>query len=35
MVTAMAIAGPLDFNLLTDTLTNDKGNMVKLDPPVG
>ena len=35
MVTAMAIAGSLDFNPLTDTLTNDKGEQVKLDPPVG
>lgn len=35
MVTAMAIAGSLNFNPLTDTLTNDKGEQVKLDPPVG
>lgn len=35
MVTAMAIAGSLDFNPLTDTLTNDKGEQVKLDPPQG
>ncbi len=35
MVTAMAIAGDLTFNPLTDTLTNDKGEAVKLDPPVG
>jgi aconitate hydratase len=35
MVTAMAIAGTLDFNPLTDTLTNDKGQQVKLDPPTG
>jgi aconitate hydratase len=25
----------LDFNPLTDTLTNDKGEQVKLDPPTG
>jgi aconitate hydratase len=35
LVTAMAIAGSLDFNPLTDTLTNDKGEQVKLDPPTG
>ncbi len=35
IVTAMAIAGSLDFNPLTDTLTNDKGEQVKLDPPYG
>ena len=35
MVTAMAIAGDLSFNPLTDTLTNDKGEQVKLDPPTG
>lgn len=35
IVTAMAIAGSLDFNPLTDTLTNDKGEKVKLDPPKG
>ena len=35
LVTAMAIAGNLNFNPLTDTLTNDKGEQVKLDPPVG
>lgn len=35
IVTAMAIAGSLDFNPLTDTLTNDKGEQVKLDPPKG
>ncbi|MFZ1528064.1 MAG: aconitate hydratase [Ferruginibacter sp.] len=35
MVTAMAIAGSLNFNPLTDTLTNDKGEQVKLDPPQG
>ncbi len=35
IVTAMAIAGDLSFNPLTDTLTNDKGQQVKLDPPSG
>ncbi|MEO5944142.1 MAG: aconitate hydratase [Ferruginibacter sp.] len=35
IVTAMAIAGSLDFNPLTDTLINDKGESVKLDPPTG
>ncbi len=35
IVTAMAIAGTLNFNPLTDSLINDKGEMVKLDPPTG
>jgi aconitate hydratase len=35
IVTAMAIAGDLTFNPLTDTLTNDKGEQIKLDPPTG
>lgn len=35
MVTALAIAGRLDFNPLTDTLTNEKGEEVMLDPPSG
>ncbi|MEX1202017.1 MAG: aconitate hydratase, partial [Ferruginibacter sp.] len=35
IVTAMAIAGHLGFNPLTDTLTNNKGEQVKLDPPTG
>ena len=35
LVTALAIAGDLNFNPLTDTLTNDKGEQVKLDPPTG
>ncbi|HMG82897.1 MAG TPA: aconitase family protein, partial [Ferruginibacter sp.] len=35
LVTALAIAGTLNFNPLTDTLTNDKGEQVKLDPPTG
>ncbi|HAC23344.1 MAG TPA: aconitate hydratase [Cytophagales bacterium] len=35
LVTAIAIAGDLTFNPLTDYLTNEKGEQVKLDPPVG
>lgn len=35
LVTALAIAGDLTFNPLTDTLTNDKGEQVKLDEPSG
>ncbi len=35
MVTAIAIAGRLDFNPMTDTLTNEKGEQVKLDEPTG
>lgn len=35
IVTAMAIAGDLTFNPLTDSLINDKGEYVKLDPPTG
>jgi aconitate hydratase len=35
LVTALAIAGDLNFNPLTDTLTNDKGEQVRLDPPYG
>jgi aconitate hydratase len=35
LVTALAIAGDLNFNPLTDTLINDKGEAVKLDPPGG
>lgn len=35
IVTALAIAGDLTFNPLTDTLTNEKGEQVKLDPPAG
>ena len=35
VVTAMAIAGNLTFNPLTDTLTNNKGEQVKLDEPTG
>ncbi len=35
IVTAIAIAGDLGFNPITDTLTNEKGEQVKLDPPSG
>jgi aconitate hydratase len=35
IVTALAIAGDLTFNPLTDTLTNDKGEQVMLDAPTG
>ncbi len=35
IVAALAIAGDLGFNPLTDTLTNDKGEQVKLDAPTG
>lgn len=35
IVTALAIAGDLGFNPLTDTLTNEKGEQVKLDAPTG
>lgn len=35
IVTAIALSGKLGFNPLTDTLTNDKGEEVKLDPPTG
>ncbi len=35
MVAAVAIAGRLDFNPITDTLTNNKGEQVKLDEPTG
>lgn len=35
MVAAIAISGDLGFNPLTDTLTNNKGEQVKLDAPVG
>ena len=35
LVAAIAIAGRLDFNPVTDTLTNDKGEEVKLDEPTG
>ena len=35
MVAALAIAGRLDFNPITDTLLNDQGEAVKLTPPYG
>ncbi len=35
IVTALAIAGNLTFNPLTDTLINADGNAVKLDEPTG
>jgi aconitate hydratase len=35
IVTAFAIAGRLTFNPITDTLTNEKGEQVKLDEPKG
>lgn len=35
IVTALAIAGDLGFNPLTDTLTNEDGVEVKLEPPTG
>ncbi len=35
LVTALALAGDLTFNPLTDTLVNEAGQAVKLDPPSG
>jgi aconitate hydratase len=35
LVTAIAIAGDLTFNPLKDTLKNEQGEEVKLDPPTG
>ena len=35
LVTAIAIAGDLTFNPITDSLINEKGEKVKLDPPTG
>ena len=35
LVTAMALSGSMKFNPLTDTLTNDKGEQVRLSPPTG
>ena len=35
LVTALALAGDLGFNPITDTLTNEKGEAVRLDPPSG
>jgi aconitate hydratase len=34
-VIALALAGTLDFDPRTDSLTNDAGEEVRLDPPVG
>jgi aconitate hydratase len=34
-VIALALAGTLDFDPRTDTLTNDAGEQVRLDPPAG
>lgn len=35
LVTALAIAGDLTFNPITDYLVNERGERVKLDPPTG
>ncbi len=35
ITTALALAGSLSFNPLTDELENEKGEKIKLDPPVG
>ncbi len=35
MVAALAISGRLDFNPITDTLVNDRGEEVKFRPPYG
>ena len=35
MVAAIAIAGRLDFNPITDKLINQNGEEVSLDPPTG
>jgi aconitate hydratase len=35
VVTAMAIAGKLSFNPMTDTLTNERGEQVSLEEPSG
>ena len=35
LVTALALAGDLRFNPITDTLVNAEGKAVKLDPPSG
>jgi len=35
MVAAVAISGRLDFNPINDTLINQNGDEVKLDPPTG
>ncbi|MFA3783909.1 aconitate hydratase [Melioribacteraceae bacterium 4301-Me] len=35
IVTALAISGSLSFNPATDYITNENGEQVKLDPPMG
>jgi aconitate hydratase len=35
ITTALALAGSLSFNPLTDELVNEKGEKVKLNPPIG
>lgn len=35
IVTAIALAGDITFNPITDTLLNDKGEQIKLDEPKG
>ena len=35
LVTAIALSGNLGFNPITDTLTNNKGESILLDPPKG
>src|SRR5215218_2872819 len=35
LVIAYALAGTLEFNPLTDTITSDTGEQVRLEPPVG
>ncbi|MCH8326197.1 MAG: aconitate hydratase, partial [Bacteroidetes bacterium] len=35
LTTALAIAGSLSFNPITDELTNENGEKIKLDPPSG
>ncbi|MDX1921061.1 MAG: aconitate hydratase, partial [Candidatus Caenarcaniphilales bacterium] len=35
IVTALALAGKLTFNPKTDSITNDKGEQIKLEEPVG
>ncbi len=35
LTTALAISGKLSFNPMTDEIENEKGEKVKLDPPVG
>jgi aconitate hydratase len=35
LVTALAISGRLDFDPVNDTVPNEKGGEVKLDPPTG